>query len=126
MTHKPYIMKIEEIQVLVAGLVSHGANDTYNRMKAKSILSMDQKDDIDEMLLDMSETMLQKGREDLGSVVEREGEPTVSSIYYSLAFMLRKLAHEIYRLYIKKGKKRDSNRFIRLVSYNENAPLIIQ
>ena len=78
------------------------------------------------MLLDMSETILQKGREDLDSGVKQEGELTVSNIYYSLAFMLRRLAHEIYRLYIKKGKKRDSNRFIRLVSYNENAPLIIQ
>ena len=123
MSRKPYIMKSEEIQTLIAGLLSYGPEETYNKMRAKALFSIDQKDDIDEMFLDMSETLLKKGREELEN--ETDENPSLASIYYTLSSILRKLAHEIYIKYIKQGKTRSSNRFIRLISYNKDAPLMI-
>lgn len=130
MSRKPYIMKIEEIKTLIASLIANGAEETYARMRVKAFMAMDGSDDIDEMFLDMSEACLKKGREELEMPDEEENNkeddrPVLSNIYYTLAFLLRRLAHEVYRRYIKKGKQRDSNRFIRLISYDENAPLLM-
>lgn len=131
MIRKPYIMKMEEMQTLIASLVTKGAEETYARMRAKAFMAMDKTADIDEMFLDMSETFLKKGRSELESSdeedeeVEDDGRPTLISIYYTVAFLLRRLAHEVYRRYIKMGKQRDNDRFIRLVSYDEEAPLLM-
>lgn len=130
MSRKPYIMKVEEMQTLIASLITNGPEETYTRMRAKALLAMEQTDDIDDMFLDMSETFLNKGRAELESDDEKaEGEedeePSIAYIYYNLAFMLRRLAHEVYRRYITKGKQRDNERFIRLVSFNEEAPLLM-
>jgi len=85
---------------------------------------MDERDDIDEMFLDMSETLLKSGREELERE-HTEEDPSIANIYYTLSYMLRKAAHEVYIKYIKKGSARDNKRFIRLVSNNEDAPLMI-
>ena len=49
----------------------------------------------------------------------------ISNTYITLSFMLRKIGHEIHRKYIRKGDKRENERFLRLVSYNENVSLMI-
>jgi hypothetical protein len=116
-------MKTEEIQMLVAGLMSNGPEDTFNRMRAKAFMSMDQKDDVDEIFLDMSEALSERAKEDIES--DSDENPSLSNIYSTLAFMLKRLAHEVHRKYIKKGEKRDNDRFLRLVSYNENVSLMI-
>lgn len=119
---KPYIMKVEEIQTLIAGFVSNGQEDTYNKIKAKALFAMDKIEDIDDMFLDMSESFLKLARDDTD--IESEDNPSLSSIYYVISYMLRKVAHEIYSKYIKKGEQRDNSRFIRLISYNKDAPLV--
>ena len=116
-------MKIEEIQTLIAGLITNGPEDTYNRMRAKSFMSMDQKDDIDEILLDMSDAFSKKAKEELDN--DSDDDPSLFNIYSTLAFMLRRLAHEIYRKYIRKGEGRDNERFLRLASYNKDISLMI-
>lgn len=121
---KPYIMKIEEVQTLIAGLITNGPEDTYNKIKAKALFAMDGKGDIDDMFLDMSETLLKKGREEMEDK-EAEESPTLAHVYYTLSYILRKVAHEIYIKYIKRGEARDNNRFIRLVSNNKDAPSMI-
>lgn len=123
MSRNAYIMKIEEIQMLVEGFIFNGPEDTYNRMRAKAFMSMDQKNDIDEVFLDMSESLAKKAKEDIDS--DNDENPSLSNIYSTLAFMLRRLAHEVYRKYIEKGEKRDNSRFLRLVSCNEHVSLMI-
>jgi len=123
MSRDTYIMKVEEIQTLIAGLITNGPEDTYNRMRAKAFMLMDQKEDADEFFLDMSETFSKKAKEDIEN--DSSEDPSLSNIYSTLAFMLRKLAHEVYRKYIKKGDRRDNSRFLRLVSYNESVSLMI-
>ena len=118
-------MKEEEIQVLIAGFITNGAEDTYNRMKAKSFMSMENKKDLDDMLLDMSETLYKRALEELSDIEKTENESnSLFNIYNTLSFMLKRLAHEVFRKYNRMGDKRDNNRFLRLASYNKNILLI--
>ena len=126
MVRKSYIMKVGEIQTLIAGLVTHGPENIYTQIKAKALFAMEEKNDIDEMFLDMSETLLRKGREELESEDSEDSEDaSIANIYYTLSYILRKVAHEVYVKYIKKGETRDNDRFIRLVSNNKDAPLMV-
>ena len=124
MTRKKYIMSPEEMETLSSGLLSDGPDEVYVRMKAMGTFAMSKKDDVDEMFLDMSEAMLEKSREEASDEENEEGI-IIKKIYYTLSFLLRRLAHEIYRKYIKNGKERSNNRFLRLVSDNEDALLMI-
>lgn len=121
MTRKPYIIKDAEVGTLVASMLSGGGTETLSRLRGRALLSMDAHDDMDEIFLDMSDSFREKGLLEL----DKEGDVPMASIYYTLAFILRRLAHEIYRKYIKNGVQRDNERFIRLVSYNEQAPLLM-
>lgn len=120
MTRKPYTLPEQEIEILISGLMEHGDEETYNRMRDKTLSVIDKKDDLDEMLMDMYETMITRARE---SVVENEKDKELQNILYQLASILRILAHELYRTYIKNGKGRDNERFIRLASFNKDAPV---
>jgi hypothetical protein len=123
MTREPYIINTEEIQSLINGLLSWGPEETYVKIRAKMIFDMENKNDIDEMALDMSETLLKKGREELKQ--ETEDNPSLANVYYTLSSILRRLAHEIHWRYInKKGDSRSNDRFLRLVSNNTDAPLM--
>jgi hypothetical protein len=122
MTRKPYTLSEEEIEVLIDGIMKHGDEATYMQMKYKTLISMDKKDDLDEMLMDMHETILARARK---SSTENKIDKELRKILYQLASMLRILAHEIYREYIKNGKSRDSERFLRLVSLNKDAPVTL-
>jgi hypothetical protein len=113
-------MKEEEVQILVSGFMENGPEETFNRMRAKAFISMDQKNDVDEIFLDMSETLSKKAKEELGN-----DNLLLFNIYNTLAFMLRRLAHEVYRKYIRMGEERDNSRFLRLVSCNESVSLMI-
>lgn len=121
MTREPYILKAKEIQSLVAGLAAHGPQLTYEQMRKRATQAMENANDVDEMFLDMHEYMLKKARE---LEVEDDDDLKLQIFYYTIASMLRKLAHEIYRAYLKLGKERASNRFIRLVSDNPNSPAL--
>lgn len=117
---KKYKMRQEEISILVSGMISHGALEIYNIMKAKSFFSMDEKEDVDEMLIDMSETMLELGREH-----DNEIEDTIVSrnIFYTLSFILRKIGHEVNIKYNKSNTNRkSSDRFLKLVYINDEPP----
>lgn len=117
MSHTKYIMKAEEVQVLITSFITYGPEETYNKMAYKALISIDQANDIDEVFLDMSETLSKKAKEEIDN-----DDSSLLIIYRSLAFMLRRLAHKIYREYIRKGEKRNNSRFLRLISYNEKIP----
>ena len=119
----PYIMSEDEIQALIAGFISHGLDETYVRMKTRALFVMDKTDDLDQEFLDRSTTLLNRGRKELAK--DDDDAIFYQKMYYTLSFMIRKLAHEIHREYIKRGKPRNSERFIHLVSYNKNAPTMI-
>ena len=121
MIRKPYVLKEEEISTLVHGMMTHGDEETYVRMRDKSLVSMQQIDDMDEMLMDMHETMLKRARE---AEIENDQDKQVKQILYQLASMLRILAHDINREYRKRGKEKDGERFLRLVSFNKDAPAV--
>ena len=110
---KRYNTRQEEIDTLVNAIISHGAEGAYNVIKTKALFLSDSKKDVDEMLLDMSEDMLKVGRDQL----EQEDNVFSTNIYYTLSFLLRKIAHEIHRM----GEKKESedSRFLRLVWVND-------
>jgi hypothetical protein len=116
-------MKVEEIQILVIGLIDNGPEETYNKMRAKAFMSIDTRSDVDEMFLDMSEILSKKAKEEVDN--DNDDNPSLANIYSTLSFMLRRLAHEVYRKYIKMGDKRNNERFLRLASYNEKVSLMI-
>ena len=120
MNRKRYVLKSNEIDVIINGLIESGPNETYNKMKNKAILSMEKIKDLDEMFMDMSEDFLNRAREE----PKDEGEKKLQEIYYTLNTMLRKLAHEVHLFYKKaKDKKRtSSNRFLKLIVNNKDAP----
>lgn len=121
MSHRPYKLSDKEVETLMAAMLSKSKEEVYGRMKDKAIGNLDRKQDLDEDFLDMSETILKRARElstsDTEIIVVRDA-------YYSLHYMLRKLAHELNMTKIKNGSPPDNNRFIRLVSYNKNAPSV--
>jgi len=116
-----YILKVDEIKSLVSGLISHGPGQTYEQMRRRAIQAMGKSDDIDEVFLDMYESMIKRAR---SIKVEDDEDKQRQIFYYTIAHMLRRLAHEINRVYLKLGKKRYSKRFIRLASYNPESPTI--
>lgn len=122
MSHNKYIMKEEEIQILLTGLIVNGVEDTYDRMKVKALMMMDQKPDVDEILLDMSETLHKKVQNELAN---ENKDLSIINAYNTLSFMLKRLAHKVYRKYNREGEQRDNNRFLRLISCNKDISLII-
>jgi len=119
MTRKKYILKTEEIEAILRGLIEAGSQETYNKMKAKALLSMQTMKDVDEMFMDMSEDFLDRARIEPGT---DNNSKQLKDVYYILNSMLRHLAQEIHQIYKKKETK--SNRFIRIISYNGEAPSI--
>ena len=119
MTRKPYMLKEEEIEVLVSGMMEHGVQATYDRMFDRAIKTMKVTDDMDEMLMDMHDTVLIRARD---FVVENDNDKELRKTLYQLANMLRTLGHEVYYKYIKAGKERDNDRFLRLVVSNAEVP----
>lgn len=116
MSRKKYILKTEEIEALLKGIVENGPEDTYNKMKEKAYASIEKMTDLDEMFLDMSEDFLDRARIEPG---DEENSKQIRDIYYILNSMLRTLAHEVYRTYKKSGKEKPGERFVRLVSFNK-------
>ena len=116
-----YIMTDEEVFTLTSGVFATGIESVINKMKARAIFSMKFQKDLDEMLLDMSETLLQKGKAIVD--IEKSDNPgrSMVSVYYTLARSLRKLAHDVHRMY--QGQKREnmSDRFLEII-YNPEAP----
>lgn len=111
----PYILKTGEIDALMAGLAAHGPQQTYEQMLVRATLAMGTADDIDDMFLDMYESMLKQAR-------TVDNDKQLRDSLYLLASMLRKLAHEIHAAYLHLGKNKDNTRFLRIVSYNTDAP----
>ena len=116
---KPYILKTNEIDTLLVGLASHGKDETQTRMLGKALKSMEQDSEMDDKFLDMSETLLKRAR-DVDVDVDEDKQLQVA--FYTLASMLRIVAHRVNMAYMKKDK-RDNLRFIRLASSNKDAPI---
>lgn len=118
MSRKKYVLKTEEIEALLRGMVENGPDETYKRMKEKALASIEKMKDLDEMFMDMSEDFLDRARIEPG---EDENGKQLKDTFYILNSMLRILAHEVNKIYIKNGKEKIGNRFIRLVSNNKEA-----
>lgn len=116
---KPYILKTEEVDTLLAGLVSHGADATYERMRDKAFDASQQRPDMDDVFLDMYEGMIKKAR---GIDAGEEDGKKLSNDLYTLATMMRNIAHQLYRAYNRAGMIRDNDRFLRLVVSNDTIP----
>jgi len=117
---KPYVIKSNEIDTLLVGLASHGKQETFERMLDKALKSIDKDSEMDDKFLDMYETLLKRAR-----MVEAQDPEDVQLqvALYTLASLLRSVAQKVYMAYLKKGEERDNPRFIRLVSYNKEAPV---
>jgi len=114
----PYILQEAEVQTLLHGMVNYGPEETYNRMKEKAVKAMSDNEYMDEMFMDMYEAMLKRAREFNYDEEDNDGKE-LQVVLYKLASMLRKVAHDVYRMYLKEGKDRNSPRFLRLVSSNK-------
>jgi len=121
MTRKPYVLKEEEISTLIHGMMTHGDEETYARMRDKSLVAMRNIEDMDEMLMDMHETMLHRARE---TKDEEKADKELKQILYQLASMFRILAHYINREYRTLGKEKRGERFLKLVSFNKDVPAV--
>lgn len=114
---KPYILKRQEVEHLLMGLTTHGRDETHTRMMAKATEAMKKDEFLDEKFMDMYDTLLKRARHLEPS---DEDEKKLQEAYYTLASMLRNIAHRVYYTYIKQGKARDleNERFLRLVVNN--------
>ena len=92
-------------------------------MKDKAISIIGKTDNLDEEFLDRSETLLEKARQEPKEDVSGD-EATLQDIYYTLSFMLRKLAHEMHFKYLQINNKKESNRFLRVI-VNKEAPKLL-
>lgn len=116
-----YILSEKEIESLLEGYVTVGPAAMYEKLKTRAMANIDSRDDIDELLLDQSEAILKRGRETVPEDVDNKKE--IVSHCYSIYFIMKRLAHQIYREYKKMGKERKSDRFLRLVIDNPSVPL---
>ena len=116
-----YVMTDEEVFALTSGVFATSVESVMNKMKAKVIFSIKFQNDLDEMLLDMSDTLFQKGRAIMD--IEKSDNPgrSMTSLYYTLAGVLRKLAHDIHRMYKRQGRESMSDRFLEIID-NPSAP----
>lgn len=108
MIRKPYTLKEEELKHLVDGIKNHGVEETQEQMRQRVLLAMAYDPNMDESLMDMYDSVLKRAR---SPVVGEEDK----KILYTLSSMLRILAHEAHRTYIKAGKEKDNTRFLHLV-----------
>lgn len=97
----------QELEVIIKNLQLHGQEEIFTNMRSKALFVMDQVDDMDEVFLDMSDDVLKKARKE-------EDEHRKKDLYV-ISFLLRRVAHQVYRKYIKGGKQRLSERFLRSV-----------
>jgi len=119
-----YVLAGNEIEALVSGLAHNGPDNMYELMKGKIAVMMVTSEEMDLMLMDMQETVLQLGRE--VNAEESAELKQLKDMYYILASMLRRLAHESQVVYIKNGKERNDERFLRLVHQDKEAPAVFQ
>ena len=115
----PYVLQEAEVQTLLHGIINHGPKETYDKMKEKAITAMSNDVYVDEMFLDMYETILKRARE-LHQNEKDSDEGELQLVLYQLSSMLRTIAHDVYRMYIKKGKNKNSPKFLRLISFNKD------
>lgn len=108
----PYILKEQEMEMLLNGMAKYGADKTYEVMKKRSLASMEDVTDTDEVLMDQYESVLKRARE---LTVESDDDKELQNSLYQLSSLLRVLAHEVYREYLKIDKERDNERFLRLI-----------
>lgn len=116
---KPYILKTEEIDTLLAGLMTNGEEQTYELMKSKAFSASQQRPDMDDVFLDMYESMMKKAR---GIDAAGEGDKDAIEAMYTLASMMRTIAHQLYRAYNRAGMTRDNDRFLRIIVKNDRVP----
>lgn len=122
MTRNKYVLKEQEVDTLVQGILSRGEEDTYASMRAKCLMTAETIEDMDEMLMDMHESMLEKARE---IEAETENDDELKTMFYRIASMFRILAHDINLRYKKSGiTKNKSSRILQLVSFNKNIPAL--
>jgi hypothetical protein len=114
MNRQPYILKGEEISLLLSKLNHDGEKELYNSMKQKADFMTKSVNDLDEIFLDMSNTFVSMARD-----IETDSEELneIRQLYLSLSRLLRKVGHETYRSYIKCEKTdRNHERFLHIVS----------
>jgi len=107
--NKTNTIREDELEPLIDGIVNFGFNETYAEMKTKIPSIIECVEDADEVLLNQSNVVLQKAR----SVCPFDSEE--GKILYKISFLLRKLAHEIHRIYIKLGKVKKHEGFLYLM-----------
>ncbi len=100
-----YILKEDELISLVNEVKNNGPEKTYDKLKEKINLVVDFDDNLDSMLMDMHDSVLQRAR------ICAEDDKNIDTLY-SITVILRRLAHQIHRAYIKRGKDKSNNNFL--------------
>lgn len=114
MNRQPYILKGEEISLLLSKLSNDGEQELYKSMKHKASVNIQCVNDLDEIFLDMSNTFVSMARD---VDIDNEELNKIRQMYLVLSFLLRRLGHEIYREYTKHGKTdRSHDRFLHVVN----------
>jgi hypothetical protein len=111
-----YVMSEDEIKIMLQGLKAYGPDETYKRIQERTFSSMINTDSIDDMIMDMYETMLKEAR-------KCEDGKELKLDLYQLASMLRFSAHDANRFLSSHGKASKSSRFLKIASYNEDIPI---
>lgn len=112
-----YTIKEEEISSIMGALSSQGSMHTYEQMRNRAIIASDEESNIDEMLLDMYDGMVDRARR-----LDDNTDKQLQMSYYTIASMLRFLAHEIHFIYKKRGIVKESKRFLYVICNNSDIP----
>lgn len=113
-----YTIKEEEISSIMSALSSQGSIHTYEQMRNRAIIASDEESNIDEMLLDMHDGMVDRARR-LDDNIDKQ----LQLAYYTIASMLRFLAHEIHFIYKKRGIiGKENKRFLYVICNNSDIP----
>jgi hypothetical protein len=116
---RKYVLSEEEIRSLLSGIVQIGPKETYEKMKERMLAAREHEgmQDVDEMCMDMYDSMLIRARSFGCDDDDKEGQD-IRATLFQIASMLRTLAHELHRTCYK-NKPINTKRFLELVSHNQ-------
>lgn len=96
----------QEIEILITGLDQNGEDRLFDLLLLKAIALLPS-GNVDDTFLDAAYSLLAAARKQQDSALAKK--------YYKISFMIKRIAHKMYRSYKKGGTPRNDERFLRSV-----------
>lgn len=104
-----YVLTDVELNNLLVGIEKFGVDKTYMAVKSKAFGAISCVESIDEMLMDQYDSVIEKARS-----YDQTDIHTISNLY-SIASILRRVGHQLYRQLLRSEMRKESDRFLNII-----------